>query len=53
MCTLGLSENFATEPSKVDLLRFLDDFDVSNIKNFEKDDVDKLKFYVCYSKNLT
>lgn len=32
--------------SKVDLLRFLDDFDVSDIKNFEKDDVDKLKFDV-------
>lgn len=34
--------------SKVDLLRFLDDFDVSNIKNFEKDDVDKLKFTIMF-----
>lgn len=34
--------------SKVDLLRFLDDFDVSNIKNFEKDDVDKLKFAIMF-----
>ncbi|HEO6970427.1 TPA: helix-turn-helix transcriptional regulator, partial [Streptococcus agalactiae] len=32
--------------SKVDLLRFLDDFDVSDIKNFEKEDVDKLKFAI-------
>lgn len=34
--------------SKVDLLRFLDDFDVSDIKNFEKDDVDKLKFAIMF-----
>lgn len=34
--------------SKVDLLRFLDDFDVSDIKNFEKDDVDKLKFTIMF-----
>lgn len=33
---------------KVDLLRFLDDFDVSDIKNFEKDDVDKLKFAIMF-----
>ena len=45
---IDLSENFATEPSKVDLLRFLDDFDVSDIKNFEKDDVDKLKFAIMF-----
>ena len=34
--------------SKVDLLRFLDDFDVSDIKKFEKDDVDKLKFAIMF-----
>lgn len=34
--------------SKVDLLRFLDDFDVSDIKNFEKEDVDKLKFAIMF-----
>lgn len=34
--------------SKVNLLRFLDDFDVSNIKNFEKEDVDKLKFAILF-----
>lgn len=34
--------------SKVDLLRFLDDFDVSNIKNFTKSDVDKLKFAIMF-----
>lgn len=34
--------------SKVDLLRFLDDFDVSNIKNFAKEDVDKLKFAIMF-----
>ncbi len=34
--------------SKLDLLRFLDDFDVSDIKNFEKDDVDKLKFAIMF-----
>ncbi|WP_203262155.1 helix-turn-helix domain-containing protein [Streptococcus uberis] len=34
--------------SKVDLLRFLDDFDVSDIKNFEKDDIDKLKFAIMF-----
>lgn len=34
--------------SKVDLLRFLDDFDVSNIKDFTKSDVDKLKFAIMF-----
>ena len=34
--------------SKVDLLRFLDDFDVSDIKNFTKSDVDKLKFAIMF-----
>ncbi|VTS17920.1 helix-turn-helix domain-containing protein [Streptococcus dysgalactiae] len=33
---------------KVDLLRFLDDFDVSNIKDFTKSDVDKLKFAIMF-----